>query len=337
MYNSTNNTLNIGYSKQVNTWFNGDIAEIVTYGRILTSKEYEQVNSYLMLKYFLQASAIPLFIFSSVTINSGISLFTESVNIQLNNIPLYTSGAKNSSSGHIPLYVENNPGVSSGISLFIATRSSGVLGMPLFIHSKANPSVSGKTPLFLAGPLSSNHSGLYKSLPLFLNNGRTSSPGLPLFLYTGPTQTKNSGNMPLFLKVIDTTGTIANTIPMFLGNTAKLQNKSGKLFTQGLGSLDGGSIGQSNMPLFIGSYIARSNFISMYIGSKTNNSGLIPMTISGVLNNSSNVPLFIGGIQYSGGMPLYIGGPQSGLKGLTMTISGKPFAQQNKTLFVDGF
>lgn len=349
--------------------FSGYMAELLGYNRQLSNGEVSSVNDYLMQKYAIGAlNSIPLFIGTTsqpsalTTLYVGAStpslnmrpLYISGISHPQNTIPLYTSASfyqfppitlyehgRTSFTGYIPLYVNADSSTYRDTTLF--TTALGVLNHPaltLFAKNIPNKSITGVLPLFIVGPPSGPISGVYphgtyRGIPLFAaNNGPQNS--LSLFVRTDPINTHPSSFLPLYVSAPVHTGHLAGTTNFFLYNNAQVFTSfSKRLFIQGAGGLDGGSMVAGSMTLFLDRLTAGS--VQMFINGSATPSNHIPLSVSGSHSAAGGISLYTQGKGSSGNIPLYIRGTPPSSGHFSMYVSGLPTAFSNTVLYVNGF
>jgi len=246
---------------------------------------------------------------------------------------LYIHGKSLTSSG-IPLYLSNS--VSSGVPLYIygSACASSVPPLILYTYSQAAPSATGTVPLFLNSATTLGTSGFYKDIPLYMSVV-SSQANLPLYLQTAAIPLPE-GFLPLFVSGPVTTGVIGGYASLFLQQSNQLFSNQTKLYTQGLGTLNGGFISQASMPLYIGR--PQANLFPMFMYGKSSDTAGFPMVISGVFKGMNSIPLWIGtGTNSSSGLTGFIWGGSAANQGIPMTISGLPYQANVITLYERGF
>lgn len=335
-------------------FINGNAAPLFIYGEPAGSSLIYNPN----LTLFMQSS----------TSTSGITtLFTESASVKSSGVSLYIGSANTISSG-INLFTESTTTISSGINMYVGginlpVPQSGIslysLGnsytnsdvFPLYTTSFGPPSTSGQVTLFIfnvvSGVVSSR--GGFNS---FRFNGQTynglgnSSQGfnpmafnsLNLYLNAGD-HGSNTSVLSLYLQGPSAATGISAGTTLYLANTAQQITHSAKMFIRGLGTLEGGSTANNNMPLFLNTTQGQYNTISLYINSQIAASSVTLYTAGGSsgVNNHTTLYMDASPRTTSDDITLFILPTLSGVKSTTLYISGKPVVTKNTSLYTHGF
>lgn len=286
------------------------------------------------------SSGLSLWMSGTPFLSHGITLFTEG-NSQQSQIPLFVWG-KSQTSTNISLYVESSQAVSSGLSLFMVAPVDKASGtppwfMPLYMNTIANPSTTGNLTLFMQAPSTTgiNIKTYYKPMPLYIfNQGPEGS--LPLFIGNTDTASIPYGYLPLFISGPTTTGIIRGSIDLFVENIYQYATQHTKLFTKGLGGLNGGYLLAGSIPLYIDRLPAAA--FRLFIDGKSTDSNSFSMVVSGVSNNSNNMSLFISGYPPdTSSISLYTHGIGIINQGINLWTSGNPYTSQGFSMFERGF
>lgn len=336
------------------------IAEIVAYSRSLNDTEMGQVNNYLRWKYFINSYGCPLYVFSSATQPSGLSIYTAGAAYQFNTASLYVGSslsvasgvntfvqAVNQQGGVANLYVHNYTSISGGVTLY--TQASlppgsgnvslytdgigiGVGARSLFTIGSLPPTSSNTASLFTFSAMPPVQS-IFKTTPLFI--GGTSIQSHMSMFVAGPSQMTSNFNIPMFLKTTELINPVGLSADLFVQNNTSSVNKGAKLYVQGQGSLDGGSIASNSMPLYINRFL--SNACSMFIsGTNTLASGT-NLFINGAAIGSTSLYVSGGANEHSQTATLYVSGPMGINNSVSLFIGGYPQIHQSSKLYVRGF
>lgn len=280
-------------------------------------------------------SGINLYTSGAYLISSGLTLFTPG-GYETSNFPLYMNGF---SSGNLSttLYIANTVSINSGSTLYIEGIYSGASQMPIFLYNKPPATGTKSLQFFLANSLEagSSASGIYKTIPMYMGGGFGPSAEVSLYLQS-LVESSPSSTMPLFLKVTETSGSPNDNFTLFLMNEISGYNSPRlKMYVKGDGVMDGASIGNASMPLYINR--PNDNGFNMYIwGHDTSTSG-ISMFITSANSINSGVSLYIEGIGQTGSFNLFLRGGQSINSGINMYIKGTPEINNNAILYTHGF
>jgi len=261
-------------------------------------------SAYLDL-YYLPQSSTPLYINGAIpSVNSGIDLylaqntssgvadlFIQGYDNSSGNIPLYLLGGLHES-GTASLYLLASDVSNSGISLFLA-NNYGLASMNLFLQSTLGTLDSGSMSLFL---WSTTNSGLFTTIPLYLENSNTLDPRYAMNLVS-------SGGG-------------------YLGNPSSTMN----LYLRNDNSVNSG------IPLYLSNeWVSSTGIIPLYINTPSGTDGAVPF--SGTMNLYLSrqydgvlysMPLYIAGpVTSTSGISMYISGEESGVYGeAILYISG---------------
>jgi hypothetical protein len=267
------------------------------------------------LGHSVASSSIPMYTISADFGNSGINLYSYGRDTIGSGVNLYTV-ASESMSSNVTFFVSGIGRPSSEIDLFLVGDDSYNSGIDLFMHGDL--SVSDGIDLWTEGvnihnesiPFFAEASISYGSggFPLYTNSTTNTSlyKARPMYLQVGDQET-SKGSMPLFLNSI-TAGTGDQYMPFYLdsdvpdinlGTDLFLKNayesgfKSQFLYVRGLGSLNGGSVGNGSMPLFIERIEGGEKGMSMYLGVNSGDEQGVNMYTYGGTWSTSGVDLVI--------------------------------------------
>lgn len=347
-------------------YFVGGIAAIPNFihGTSVGTSGYYDPSTSLYIDALPSSGNVPLYIAQAYTVSSGTPLYTVGVPVYGQSTDLFVgNGESTTSSGTlyilggtddasgITLYTQNAESFNSDTLLYINAAPTGFQEIPLFIHGRTtgsgvnfpfyiqglqNLSTNNNTALFIATNTSSTTpgvGGLYNSHSLFTYSSVHGDP-LPLFVKSEQ-QGGNDGNMPLF---------IGNYIPnhfsstdMFIRNSNLLFSGQTKMFIRGLGTLDGGSINNGNMNLYIERWPAGMAPLFM-------NSAIVPSSTPLYISsansfNTSTTLMMSGGQQLigTGNFPIYVDAGFIRDDNISLYTHGLPSSNNNSTLYTNGF
>ncbi len=294
---NTANTFKIGFDDtNVNDYFNGDIAEIIGYNRMLSDYEVGEVNLYLKQKYnignfyffplFLYADTpsglyqtVPLSLKASFKSNSGISLFSNAANQSTKSTTLYTDSATQINS-HFTLYTDSATVVNSSVKLYTSGKSSGNNSFTLFVWG------SGEA----AQPMT-----------LYTDSATKANSGVKLFTQAA---SKITANCTLYTD----SSTKANSGVKLYTDSSTPINSSFPMYTSGS---TGGNNAHFNLYLDCSTPINSSTRLYMLGGTGHANLSCTLYTNSALVYPTivSGISLFVAPISHSSGhMPFYIRG-----------------------------
>ncbi len=293
-------------------------------------------------------NSFPLYIGNSIPINSGFDLYVPGSFINNSGLNLYLIGGLER--GHFPLYMPTYDSGNKSLSLFIGASLNSNSSIPLYIapfgnesgfmpltiYSAPPQSFSGGFPLVMTSPNTAGTSGLYQAAPLYISSFGNSA-NMPLFISTDPFvgSGTNSSKMPLFIFGPQTSGVINHSVPLFLSNNVQIANANRlKMYVRGDGQLDGGLVGNANMPLFISRL--PGNSMTLFIGNQMVTSG-VSLYMPGAFISSQGVSLITTGMGFGSGNSLYISGPGFLSHNVGLTISGQPLQSNQITMYEHGF
>lgn len=308
---------------------------------------------------------IPLYIAQAYTVSSGTPLYTIGVPIYNQSLDMYTLSVDPPASSGCTLYILGDTTQPSGITLYTQSAESDNNNTTLFIN--AAPIHSGSPPLFIHGRtlansenfpfyiqglqnLSTNNntalyiatntssstpgvSGLYNSHSLYTYSAVHTDP-LNLFVCS-EVQGSNVGDLPLFIG--NYSPTHFSTVDMFIRNNNLLFSGQTRMFIRGLGSLDGGSIGNDNMNLYIERWPA--GMATLFMNSSTVSSST-PLYISSANSLNASATLMMSGGQQlmgTGNFPIYVDAGFIRDDNITMYTHGLPSSNNNSTFYTNGF
>jgi len=162
-----------------------------------------------------------------------------------------------------------------------------------------------------------------------LGGGKESS-SMPLYLGTSP-ELNPAGAMPLYISAPVHSGTVAQTLSLFIPDYALQTSFSKKLFIKGPPA----NTNIGSMPLFIDRGF--NNGFTLFVNGGGVPHDHISMYTSGAHYNKQGISLYMKGTSLSGNKQLFIKGPSSLQHGISMTISGKPQINYNTVLYTGGF
>ena len=309
-------------------------------------------------------STIPLYIGSSQTYPTGIPSYISAATTSASAFPLYTSAKMITEDGptlFIPgqteylkhsLYVYGKETISTGIPFFTAASVSNTNTVQLYIGGKTEehnqlglfvkqlpPGTSTKSLALFITASSPGSSGLYNVSPLYLY-GYGIAESMPLFISNGEDYHAPTGllSMPLFLKAPNLASGIDNYTSLVVYNNATITGKMTKLYVRGDGVMDGASIYNGNMNLFLKANDGSEKGVSLYIQNNTNITSGVPFYVAGVYNYSSGISLNVKGLtNYGSGILLSLTGKESFVSGLSLYINGANYTTLNSTLYTHGF
>lgn len=310
----------------------------------------------------VHVSDIPFYIGSAENFGSGINFYTNSATLSPSSIPLYTNYAVIHQTGTtllIPgqlnyinstLFIHGYNVESSGKSLFISANSStpnvvdlyinGKLDLgvtlPLFVKQIPAPTSTISSPLFIYASTPGS-SGLYNFSPLYMHADGTSQ-FLPLFVGNTSNDYPSSGvYMPLFIKSPEEYSINGSLIDLILYNNASITGRMMKMYIRGNGVMDGASIYQENMNLFLKQNQGIDQGINMFINAGIPVNTGLPIYAQGVYNYTSSTDLVIYNDGLSAGQNLYIQGAYFSNSGIGLTTQGKDVPDKNIVLYINGY
>lgn len=218
-------------------------------------------------------SGFPIYMFGTYIDQSGLNLYTGGYAVQESGLNLYTISIGNASGG-FPMYTHGVFNNSGNMPLFItSTISSGDQSAPLFTYGDSG------VPTILAG----------KPLFLFGNDNLSQTADMPLYLMNSSVANSFT-NMPLFL---DSNTRTTNGLDLILQNTADYSGRQLRLFVRGDGELDGASIKNGSMPLFMERTEGTARGINMYLRTNDAKASGFNMYMNSVYAMGSGLNNFI--------------------------------------------
>lgn len=226
-------------------------------------------------------SGMELFTEGFLTLNSGIDLYMSGIGRPTSSLDLMMWGRDTHNSG-MELMTWGHLSNNSGMTLWTEGVEYSSGGMPFFLEATLSYG-SGGFPLYIN---STTETSTYKARPMYLevNDNATDTGSMPLFLNS---VTAGSGDqyMPFYLE--SRADSLTKGTDMYLKNAFESGFKSQFLYVKGLGTLDGGSVGNGSMPLFIERTEGAENGMSMYLGVNSgDNKGVNMYTYGGTWSNS---------------------------------------------------
>lgn len=221
----------------------------------------------------LSESGTPLYMFGAYAYQSGISLYTGGYAVGTSGLNLYTISIGNSS-GDVPLFIEGIYRDSSNLPLFTKSIvSSGDNFAPLFTYGDSGvPAIFGGKPLYL-----------------FANENLTKTSDMPLYLMNSSIANTYT-NMPLFL---DSNTRTTGGLDLILQNTAEYSGRQLRLYIRGDGELDGASIKNGSMPLFMERTEGTERGLDIYMRTNSGGSSGVNMYMNSVYGAGSGLNAII--------------------------------------------
>lgn len=354
------NQLKFGYTGySVNSVFNGYIAEMALFSPALSDTDALGVETYLKQKYFINlfsnnlSNAPTLYIGSTTISSSSTTLFMSGIPpVARSPMTMFLDCATPISSS-FPLLIGGNstPPTASSTTLFmhgLTTENGGLF--PLYTKSVNPPFMSGHFTMYMCnGPvnfssISQNNdtfnSALFNNVDVASGNSvHASGIGNNLWMYI---QTDDRGatsaNMPLSISG-PLPSSVSNSFSLYVQNSVVLQQSGIKLYIGSPGSLDGGSIFNNNMNLFMNTTPGQYQQTSLFINNQMGLSSAplyILCGLSGVYNNTN---MFIRGNEpvASSIISLFCLPTLSISNNFTIMISGYQTPTKNLTIYTNGF
>lgn len=348
-------------------YFIGGVSASTTFihgSNVGTSGQYAPLTP-LYIDALPSSGNIPLYIAQAYTVSSGTPLYTVGVPVYNRSLDMYTLSVDAPASSGCTLYILGDTTQPSGITLYTQSAENNNnnttlfinaapidSGFPtLFIHGRTlansenfpfyiqglqNLSTNNNTALYIATNTSSSTpgvSGLYNSHSLYTYSAVHTDP-LNLFVCS-EVQGSNVGDLPLFIG--NYSPTHFSTVDMFIRNNNLLFSGQTRMFIRGLGSLDGGSIGNDNMNLYIERWPA--GMATLFMNSSTVSSST-PLYISSANSLNASATLMMSGGQQlmgTGNFPIYVDAGFIRDDNITMYTHGLPSSNNNSTFYTNGF
>jgi hypothetical protein len=315
----------------------------------ITGKDSTFVTSTLYTMSSAQASTgVKLYIGSSTPINSSSPLYLNArllANIganmymvggtESNNNTLFTRGMS-SISGSPSLYISSSVSATNSFGLITAGRGYRGEGMNMFAQQLMAETGNNSMTLFMSAPSIMGATGLCRFMSLY-----TSSFGvrdsMPMFLKNTGNPPIESGFMPMYLKTNEIVNTSYGSVMSFVMNNTVITGRKLKLYIRGDGQMDGASIENANMNMFLKQNQGDSQSVALVLGGKTIETLSASLFTKGVLTYNSGTTLVISGQGVSGTVPLYVSAGGSSGSGVSLYTYTKPSIDNNTSLYTYGF
>lgn len=280
-------------------------------------------------------SGFRLYTQASTPISTGRTLFiTSNIN---SGMSLYIFGATAPTSGVTSLYVGASTPISSSTRLYTVSSpiASGI--MPLFLKQLPPSTGHSSTTLFVSAPITPGASNISKSTTLYMDSFGVGAT-LPMFLKNVESPT-TPNYMPMYLKTVELINTAYSNdvVTMFVENNTRETGRRVKLFISGDGVMDGASVIDSHMNLFIKQKPGDSKNVDLYMKSHSSGNSHFTLYTKGVFNYSNSTTLMITGRGATGVFPLYLKTGESSSSGLRLYTSGKPEISSGINTYTYGF
>ena len=160
---------------------------------------------------------------------------------------------------------------------------------------------------------------------------------MPLFMPNYDQNAVPFANMPLFITGPVTSGTSYYFSPLYVFNSVIDSGRFLKLTITGDGQMDGASIGEASMNLFLQTAPGNFNSLPLFISPVSSQSLSTSLYIFGVNTIASGLNMYMAGTGLLGNLPLFVSGPPVGNSGLSLFINNQPSITQSITQYVHGF
>lgn len=238
----------------------------------------------------ISSGITPLYTYGYDSYNSGVNLYVNGAYLQTGYLDLYTI-AIGSSTSTTDLYIVGGTYASSGIDLSISGIDSQNTTFPLYIYN--NPVYgSGSIDLYT---FSSANSGLYSSVPLYMENALSPDSIIPLFIDCHD-PISNNASMNLYLY---NDNLVSSGVSLFVQNSYVLYSGSVPLYITTPSGTEGSVPYSGTMPLYLERTEGTFHTIPLYIKTTEGYNNTVDLYINGITLASSGVNLYVSGISSS--------------------------------------
>ncbi len=343
----------------------GAAAPMMTFGSNVDTSGLYAPETTLFTEFVPMSGNIPLYMGSAYTIASGHPLYVFGVGTQEKSTELYIGCNEIAEPSSVPLVITGNTVGESALSMYIQSGENFSDNVPLYIN--AAPIESGNPTLFIHGRTIANSEGLpfhiqglrnsteNNNTALYIaTNTSSASTGVfglfnthSLFTYSASepvgmnlyikseAQGENDGLLPLFINNHSPSHSMSTEL--FVQNSNAGVGRPAKMFVRGLGGLDGGSLGNDNMNLYIERWPA--DMATFFINSSTAPSST-PLYISSANSFNFNTSLMMSGgnrLMSTGIIPIYIDAGFIKEENAPMYTHGLPSSNNDSILYVNGY